>query len=222
MKCFQVLYNEVLIIDDKKEYCDTPSNFLLDGGSLNTITVALDGKTEQVEPIKVIYDDNQQCCVVNDKFYDYPNDDLEGYIALVDGYIKAKEDREYIPPTLEELKQKALSYQYRKYEALKHAVVWLEDGRGYGFDTAPEDQNNWQVALTLMGTGTTMYRVYTNKNNLKEKDFLEVSYAQMLEAGQLAKQQQIKAYSGFEQIKDAIENCKSKEELEPYMEPQPL
>lgn len=219
MKCFQVLYNEVLIIDDKKEYCDTPSNFLLDGGSLNTITVALDGKTEQVELTKVIYDDNQQCCVVNDKFYDYPNDDLEGYISLLDGYIKAKENREYVPPTLEELKQKALSYQYRKYESLKHAIVWLEDGSGYGFDTAPEDQNNWQVALTLMGTGTTMYRVYTNKNNLKEKDFLEVTYSQMLEAGQLAKQQQIKAYSGFEQIKDAIENCKSKEELETYMEP---
>ena len=210
MKCFQVLYNEVLIIDNKKEYCDTPSNFLLDGGSLNTITVTLDGKPNQVELTKAIYDDNQQCCVVNDKFYDYPNDDLEGFIAMLDSYIKAKKDREYVPPTFEELKQQALSYQYRKYEALKHAIVWLQDGSGYGFDTAPEDQNNWQVALTLMGTGTTMYRVYTNKNNLKEKDFLEVTYAQMLEAGQLAKQQQ---------IKDAIENCKFKEELEPYLEP---
>lgn len=218
MKCFQVLYNEVLIIDDKKEYCDTPSNFLLDGGSLNTITVTLDGKPEQVELTKAIYDDNQQCCVVNDKFYDYPNDDLEGFIALLDSYIKAKDSREYVPPTFDELKQQALSYQYRKYEALKHAIVWLQDGSGYGFDTAPEDQNNWQVALTLMGTGTTMYRVYTNKNNLFEKDFLEVTYAQMLEAGQLAKQQQIKAYSGFEKIKDIIENCKSEEELRPYME----
>lgn len=235
MKCFQIMNNEVLIINDKKQYADTPENFVTDGGSLGVITAytqpkilrACDGthnhsvlsESEPVEvtPETVIYDDLQKCCVINNVWYQYPNDAVEAYIAALDTYIAAKDAREYVPPTFEELKQQALNYQYQLYEAQKHAVAWIDDGSGFGFDTAPEDQNNWQVALTLIENGVTMYKVYTDKNNLSKKSFTQVTEEQMMLAGKKAKAQQIAAYSGFEVIKAKIENCKNESDLKPYL-----
>lgn len=127
-----------------------------------------------------------------------------------------------MPPekTLDELKQDALNYQYQLYEAQKHAIAWINDGSGYGFDAGPEDQNNWQVALTLMEDDVTMYRVYTNINDLTQKSFLQVTRNQMMEAGTVAKQQQYAAYAGFEKVKVKIINCPSAEELKPYLPPE--
>lgn len=235
MKCFQIMNNEVLIINDKKQYADTPENFVTDGGSLGVITAytqpkilrACDGthnhsvlsESEPVEvtPKTVIYDDLQKCCVINEVWYKYPNEALEAYIAALDTYIAAKDAREYVPPTFEELKQQALNYQYQLYEAQKHAIAWIDDGSGFGFDTAPEDQNNWQVALTLIENGVTMYKVYTDKNDLSKKPFTQVTEEQMMLAGKKAKAQQIAAYSGFEVIKAKIENCKNESDLKPYL-----
>ena len=212
--------NEVLIINDKKQYADTPENFVIDGGSLGVITAYTQGEEAQaveVTPETVIYDDLQKCCVINDVWYKYPNEVLEAYIAALDTYIAAKDAREYVPPTFEELKKQALNYQYQLYEAQKHAIAWIDDGSGFGFDTAPEDQNNWQVALTLIENGVTMYKVYTDKNDLSKKPFTQVTEEQMMLAGKKAKAQQIAAYSGFEVIKAKIENCKNESDLEPYL-----
>ena len=50
MKCFQIMNNEVLIINDKKQYADTPENFVLDGGSLAAITAyTLEEESQAVE-----------------------------------------------------------------------------------------------------------------------------------------------------------------------------
>lgn len=40
----------------------------------------------------------QECSVINKEFKDYPNTEFEGYIDNVDIYIKAKSEREYVPP----------------------------------------------------------------------------------------------------------------------------
>lgn len=220
MKCFQIMNNEVLVINDKKQYADTPENFITDGGSLGVITAYTQGEEAQaveLTPATVIYDDLQKCCVINEVWYKYPNEALEAYIAALDTYIAAKDAREYVPPTFEELKQQALNYQYQLYEAQKHAIAWIDDGSGFGFDTAPEDQNNWQVALTLIENGVTMYKVYTDKNDLSKKPFTQVTEEQMMLAGKKAKAQQIAAYSGFEVIKAKIENCKNESDLKPYL-----
>ena len=218
MKCFQIMNNEVLIINDKKQYADTPENFIKDGGSLDAITALVaEGEPVEITPETVIYDDLQKCCVINDVWYKYPNEVLEAYIAALDTYIAAKDAREYVPPTFEELKKQALNYQYQLYEAQKHAIAWIDDSSGFGFDTAPEDQNNWQVALTLIENGVTMYKVYTDKNDLSKKSFTQVSEEQMMLAGKKAKAQQLAAYSGFEAVKAKIENCKNESDLKPYL-----
>lgn len=208
MKCFQLLNDEVLIINGDKMYKDSPDNFILDGGSLQADKVTLS---------EVIYDDQQSYAVINGDFCDKPIAAIEDKIAAIDAYIAAKAAREYVPPTLEELREQALNYQYQKYDAQKHAIVWLQDGSGYGFDCNDDDQNNWQVALTLMVNDTTMYRVYTDKNNLYKKSFLEVTRDQMMEAGNLAKAQQYAAYSGFDLVRTEIANCKTAEDMKPYL-----
>lgn len=215
MKCFQILNNQVLIINENQQYTDTCENFVQDGGSLS-----YQKDNETITLTKVIYDDQQKCCVVGDDFLSYPDSQFEDNINGIAAFVAAKEEREYVPPTLDELKEQALNYQYQLYEAQKHAIAWINDGSGYGFDAGPEDQNNWQVALTLMEDDVTMYRVYTNINDLTQKSFLQVTRNQMMEAGTVAKQQQYAAYAGFEKVKVKIINCPSAEELKPYLPPE--
>lgn len=86
MRVFQIQKNDVLIINGDKQYSDTVGNFKLDS------ELTLKDLNE------VIYDNYQECCVVNKEFKEYPNVDFEGYIDNVDIYIKAKSEREYVPP----------------------------------------------------------------------------------------------------------------------------
>ncbi|WP_455629243.1 hypothetical protein [Megamonas funiformis] len=93
MRVFQIMKDEVLIINNDKQYADTVKNFKLDSG------LTLKDLNE------VIYDNYQECSVINKEFKEYPNTEFEGYIDNVDTYIKAKEKREYVPlvePTEEE------------------------------------------------------------------------------------------------------------------------
>lgn len=86
MRVFQIQKNDVLIINGDKQYSDTVGNFKLDS------ELTLKDLNE------VIYDNYQECCVVNKEFKEYPNVDFEGYIDNVDIYVKAKASREYVPP----------------------------------------------------------------------------------------------------------------------------
>lgn len=151
MKCFQVLNNDVLIIGGQKEYHEDKATFLLDGGSLTPIKVTHEGVTEVVEPKKVIYDDNQCCCVVNDVFYDYPNDDLDGYIALIDAYIKSKADREYVAPTFEEIVAAKLSELKATRDTLETEPIEY-NGNRYDYDDKARDRINAAIiALDITG-----------------------------------------------------------------------
>lgn len=151
MKCFQVLNDDVLIIDGQKEYHEDKATFLLDGGTLTPIKVTREGVTEVVEPKKVIYDDNQCCCVVNDVFYDYPNDDLDGYIALIDAYIKSKADREYVAPTFEEIVAAKLS-ELKSTRDTSETEPIEYNGNNYDYDDKARDRINAAIiALDITG-----------------------------------------------------------------------
>lgn len=85
MKVFQILKKQVLIIDGDKQYSDTAANFLADAGLVNA-------------PDMVIYDDNQECCVVDGNFLTYPNALYQSYIDRIVELIAAKAKREYVAP----------------------------------------------------------------------------------------------------------------------------
>ena len=97
MRVFQIQKGEILIINCDKQYSDTVENFKLDSKlSLNNLT-------------EVIYDNYQECCVINKEFKEYPNANFDNYIDNVDTYIKAKEKREYVPPEEPTEEEKALA-----------------------------------------------------------------------------------------------------------------
>ena len=97
MRVFQIQKGEILIINGDKQYSDTVENFKLDSELL------LNNLTE------VIYDNYQECCVINKEFKEYPNVNFDNYIDNVDTYIKAKIEREYVPPVEPTEEEKALA-----------------------------------------------------------------------------------------------------------------
>ena len=116
MRVFQILDNEVLIINDKKEYKDSVANFKGD----SSVTVEL--------PVKSIYDDLQKLPVIQykdqaEEWKDFPVQELETYIDSVQTYLDAKEKREYVEPTEEEKAQAARQQLDAEYEAEKSALA---------------------------------------------------------------------------------------------------
>lgn len=151
MKCFQILNDDILVIDGQKEYHEPLKTFLLDAGSIGAIKVTHEGVTEVVEPKKVIYDDNQCCCVVNDVFYDYPNEDIDGYIGLIDTYIDSKGKREYVPPTFEEIVTAKLSELKSTRDTLETEPIEYQ-GTRYDYDDKARDRINAAIiALDITG-----------------------------------------------------------------------
>lgn len=202
MRVFQIINNNVLIINDNKEYTDTFENFLADSGA------------ESLGRDTIIYDDKQQQTVIGNEFKKYPDaSSLETYIDNIDNYIAAKVQREYVPPTVDELKQQALEYQYELYVAAKNAVIWVD---GLGFDTDDNGQRDWQIALTLIDTDGKI-KVHDDKNMLDHTILADVTKSQMLAAGNAARAQQLQAYSDFVMIREKIKKCKTANELSAYL-----
>ena len=85
MSVFQIFKNSVLIIDGEKQYSDTVDNFLLDAGAVSV-------------PESVIYDDAQECCVVDGDFLSYPNSTYSGYCDRIQDLLDAQAKRTYVPP----------------------------------------------------------------------------------------------------------------------------
>lgn len=101
MSVFQILKNNVLIIDGDRTYSDTVDNFLTDAGAVSV-------------PESVIYDDDQECCVVDGDFRDYPNGTYEGYCDRIQDLLDAQAKRTYVPPAepTEEDQKAALKADY--------------------------------------------------------------------------------------------------------------
>lgn len=116
MRVFQILNDEVLIINDKKEYKDSVANFKVDSG----VTAEL--------PVKSIYDDLQKLPVIQykdkaEEWKDFPVQELETYIDSVQAYLDAKEKREYVAPTEEEKAQAARQQLDAEYESTKSQLA---------------------------------------------------------------------------------------------------
>ena len=207
MKCFQVEKDEVLIIDGEKQYTDTVENFKADSGI-------------QSLPVRVWYNDEQPNVVIKqdtdseEEWKTYPIAEYDDYIAAIDDYIAAKEKREYVPPTFEELKEQALNYQYAEYVKQRDALIYVD---GMGFTTDAAGQQDWQIALTLMGD-SGQYKVYAEDG--KTATLKTVTKSQMMAAGEAARAQQLAAYSNFIAVRENIKNCQTVEDLQAYLPPE--
>ncbi|MCB5829216.1 MAG: hypothetical protein ACLVLA_05260 [Acidaminococcus intestini] len=101
MHVFQILKNNVLIIDGDRTYSDTVDNFLLDAGAVSV-------------PESVVYDDAQECCIVDREFLPYPNGTYSGYCERIQDLLDAQAKRTYVPPAepTEEDQKAALKADY--------------------------------------------------------------------------------------------------------------
>ena len=88
MHVFQILNKEITIIDGDKTYIDSFDNFVDDGGRHDL-------------PEKVIYDATQKCCVVDDSFLPYPQQEYEDIIAsLIPFKPQGTKGTQKLPPPL--------------------------------------------------------------------------------------------------------------------------
>lgn len=153
MRVFQIQKNEVLIINGDKQYSDTVENFKLDSG------LSLDNINE------VIYDNYQECSVINKEFKDYPNTEFEGYIDNVDTYIKAKEKREYVPPEEPTEEEKALAKINEIMAANDEQIADIKDAMLVAVltdDTELQSELKKEYASVIEDTNNKLQKVKAN------------------------------------------------------------
>ena len=144
---------EVLIINNDKKYIDTVENFKLDSG------LSLDNINE------VIYDNYQECCVINKKFKEYPNTEFEGYINNVDIYIKAKASREYVPPKEPTEEEKALAKINEIMAANDEQIADIKDAMLVAVltnDTELQEELKQEYAAVIEDTNNKLQEVKAN------------------------------------------------------------
>ncbi len=208
MRVFQIQKNEVLIINGDKQYSDTVENFKLDS------KLALDNINE------VIYDNYQECCVVNKEFKEYPNTNFESYIDNVEKYIETKEKRTYVAPpepTLDELKSSKIEQAKVKFGEKRDAIRWVkvDDTNTYGFDCANEDITNFLAARTYLAaqvtkSSTTQYKVWLTETT---KGIVDLTLEQMDIVFTQVRASQFEAYAWLEDIQKQIEGATTIDEV---------
>lgn len=120
-------------------------------------------------------------------------------------------------PSLDELKEIKLNKAGELFAQKRDAIRWvkIDDSNTYGFDCASEDITNFLAAYTFLDTqveksNTTMYKIWLDKEN---KGIVELNLEQMSKVFNDVRTSQFEAYAWYENIKQQINNCQSKEEL---------
>lgn len=153
MRVFQIQKGEILIINGDKQYSDTVENFKLDS------ELTLKDLNE------VIYDNYQECCVVNKEFKEYPNANFDNYIDNVDTYIKAKEKREYVPPEEPTEEEKALAKINEIMAANDEQIADIKDAMLVAVltdDTELQEELKQEYAAVIEDTNNKLQEVKIN------------------------------------------------------------
>ena len=153
MRVFQIQKGEVLIINGDKQYVDTVENFKLDSG------LTLENITE------VIYDNYQECCVINKEFKEYPNTNFEGYVDNIDNYIETKQKREYVPPA-EPTEEEKILEQINKIMAENDSqIADIKDAMLVAVltdDTGLQEELRQEYVSVIEDTNNKLQEVNTN------------------------------------------------------------
>ena len=153
MRVFQIQKGEILIINGDKQYSDTVENFKLDS------ELTLKDLNE------VIYDNYQECCVINKEFKEYPNANFDNYIDNVDTYIKAKEKREYVPPEEPTEEEKALAKINEIMAANDEQIADIKDAMLVAVltnDTELQEELKQEYASVIEDTNNKLQEVKAN------------------------------------------------------------
>lgn len=134
MKCFQIYKEEVLIINEDKEYKDTLSNFLLDSELSSNL------------PSFIVYDDYQGQCMIEGELKDFPNTEYDELISNIGTYIEAKSKRTYIPPE-EPSEEEKLQIEVESTKANLQTMALASMMRILAGDDITDDKYEYQTQL---------------------------------------------------------------------------
>lgn len=149
-----IIYNqkEVIIQSDRKTYQDTNENFIADYG-----------KTIEYEAID--YNRDTKCCYLNGKaFQKYPNDVCEDILNSIDTLITNKEKREYVAPTLDELKQAKIN-EFKNIRDTEEVKPIAYNGNLFDFDDKARDRINSAI-IALSTTGQSIEWTTADNTNV--------------------------------------------------------
>lgn len=142
MRLFQVLNNEVIVVKNELFYSDTVENYILDGG-----IVEKDGEKITI----AVHDSQQAYCEINGKVLKYPVDLFENIIDSIDTLLAKKAEREYVPPTFEEIVAAKLSELKSTRDTLETEPIEY-NGNRYDYDDKARDRINAAIiALDISG-----------------------------------------------------------------------
>jgi len=197
MRLFQILEGQVSVANNEKYYNDTIENYVLDGGIIEK-----DG-----EKISVAVHDNQQdYCEVNGKVLEYPNDFFENLIDSIDSLLAKKAEREYVEPTIDELKANKIN-ELKTIRDAEEVKPIEYNGNLFDFDDKARDRiNSAIIALSITGQSIE-WTTADNTNVLVTADDLRGVVANVaVRSNEL--------HVKYRELKERVENCTTKEELD--------
>lgn len=121
-------------------------------------------------------------------------------------------------PSLDELKEVKLNKAGELFAQKRDAIRWvkIDNSNTYGFDCASEDITNFTAAYIglsndLTKSGTTFYKVWLTPET---KGVVSLNITQMTNVYNVVRNSQFESYAWYEQIKQKINACQSKEDLD--------
>ena len=197
MRLFQILNGQVSIVKDDKFYNDIVENYILDGGIIEK-----DGE----KIILAVHDSQQDYCEVNGVALSFPSEFFDNIIDNIDNLLANKEKREYVVPTLDELKQAKLIElkTIRDNEEVKPIIY---NGNLFDFDDKARDRiNSAIIALDITGQSIE-WTTANNTNALVTADDLRgVIAAVALRSNAL--------HVKYRELKEQVWACTTAEEVE--------
>lgn len=191
-----IIYNsqEAIIQADGKTYQDASNNFLAD-------------YSKSLEYEAIDYNrDTKSCWLNGNAFQTYPNDVCEDILNSIDVLLANKEKREYVAPSLEELKQAKLT-ELKSIRDIEEVKPIEYNGNLFDFDYKARDRiNSAIIALSIIGQSIE-WTTADNANVLVTADDLRGVIANVaLRSNEL--------HVKYRELKERVENCTTKEELD--------
>lgn len=212
-----IIYNEsqVIVQANGRVYQDTQNNFILDYGELPKIKVERQSTLHPFERFALLDEtitnidynrDTKSCWLNGNAFQKYPNDVCEDILNSIDTLITNKEKREYVAPSLDELKQAKLTElkTIRDREEVKPIEY---NGNLFDFDNEARDRiNSAIIALSITGQSIE-WTTADNTNVLVTADDLRGVVANVANRSN-------NLHIKYLELKEQVLACTTKEELD--------
>lgn len=191
-----IIYNqkEVIIQANGKMYQETKENFIAD-------------YCKAIEYESIDYNrDTKYCWLNGNAFQKYPNDVCEDILNSIDVLLANKEKREYVAPSLDELKQQKLT-EFKTIRDTEEVKPISYQGYCFDYDSKARDRINAAIIALDVSKGQIAWTTADNTEVMVNADDLRgVIAAVALRSNEL--------HVKYRKLKEQVEACTTKEQIE--------